>query len=307
VSARLPRVRERAGAVLFVWALQLLAAALIAAPVAGAFAGTGVAAHPHGDRVLFEPGGVLLIESLRLGAGALLGALRASLLELVVLAVAGIVPLAALLLALATRERLRIGAWLGAAVAHFPAFVLIGGASWLVRAVLVVLSLLAWGALDDGLGSALGERGADLAGLGGLLFAAILLAAVGITADLARAASVRERARALPAIAAGLRSFVSRPLAAAVSWLIPAVWSVAIVAAAALAVGALRLELSGSWRVAAALFAHQAAVLALVALRALWLSKALELVASATPSRLWSDDRSAGSDAPGDPSPDHDA
>jgi hypothetical protein len=274
----LPRVRERWGAILFVWSFQLLASVLIAAPVVGAIASSGVTAHPRGDRVLFEPGGMLLVETVRIAAGALIAALQASLLELAVFAVVASVPLAALVLALASRERLRAGPWLGAAIAHFPAFVLIGGVGWLARAVVVVLALLIAGGIGTGLTAALGERGGDLALLGGALLVAMLLAAVGIAADLARAAAVRSSSRGLPALASGLRSLLARPLAAAVGWLIPAVWSIAIVAAAALAVALLRVDLAGGWRVAVALIAHQLGVLALVALRALWFKTALELV-----------------------------
>jgi hypothetical protein len=278
VNARLPRLRERWGALLFVWLFQLGAAVLIAAPIVGVIAGTGVTAHPRGDRVLFEPGGVLLVETLRRGAGPLLGALRASGIELLVLGVVGSVPLAALLLALASRDRLRLESWLGGAIAHFPGFLLIGGAGWIARAVIVLLALLLSGGLGPGLESALGERGGDLALLVGAMFVVVLLTAVGIAADLARAAAVRTQGHALPSMLSGLRALASRPLAAAVSWLTPAVWSVAVVAVAALAVGALRVELAGSWRFVVALLAHQLAVLALLALRAAWLKSALELV-----------------------------
>ncbi len=280
MNASLRRVRQRWGVLLFVWVAQLLSAVLVASPVVGAIAGTGVAAHPRGDAVLFEPGGVLLIETLRVGMRALTGALGATAIDFALVFLVGLVPLVALLVALESSERLSIGPWLGGAISHFPAFVLIGGASLLARAILLVLLGFVLGALGDALSPSFDARRADLVLLSAAGLSAALLAGVGICADLARAAAVRERIGALRALRAGLRSLFARPGAAALGWLIPAVWSVFVLAAAALLVGTLHVELAGSWRVALVLVIHQLAVFVLLALRALWLSQALELVGS---------------------------
>lgn len=270
-------VRRRWGVVILVWAWQLVAALFVAAPIASAFGGTGVAAHPHGDAVLFEPGALLLVEALRVGAEALVSAFGSSIALLAIASALGLIPVALLLVALASSERLQLSSWLGRAIAQVPAFALISGATLLARAVLLVALLIAWGAVDDALDSALSERGADLVLAVGALAGALAWTALGITRDLARASAVRRGRGALAALRAGVAAFSARPLATLLGWLLPASWSVAVLAAAALTVGALHVERPGAWRVVLALAVHQLAVLLLVALRAAWLGRALEL------------------------------
>ena len=260
-------------AILLVWLCQLTGAVLVAAPLASALVGTGV-----DDRHLFEPGGLLLVEAIRVGAGSLVAALRASSVSLAIVTTFGLVPLAALLVALAAGEALPAREWLGRALSHFPAFVLLGGATLLGRVLVLVVALLLWGSLTDPLHGVLSERNADLVLLGGALLAAAALAMLGLLHDLSRAAVVLRARGALAALRAGAGALSRRPLAAFVGWLIPASWSVAVVAGAAIVVGLVRVEAPGSWRVLVALVVHQAAAVALVFLRALWLGRALSLV-----------------------------
>jgi hypothetical protein len=261
-----------------VWAWQLAAALLLAAPVVAAVAGTGIQRQPQGDAVLLEPGGLMLVEMLRLGADSLIAALTSSLLAYLVLGIVGLVPLAALMLALAHDGKLRVPAWLGAAIAHFPSFLLIGAVLWLGRALLALACAALYAALEKSLHGAIDERRGDLLLAGGATIAAVLFFALGVAADLARAARVRYGTHALGSLRAGLSTLARRPLAAAVGWLIPASWSLAVLGLAALVVGRLALDEPGTGRVLSAFVVHQLAAFVLVALKALWLRRALELV-----------------------------
>jgi hypothetical protein len=276
--SELRRLRDRPGALLFVWAFQLAGAMLAAGPIVGALSRTGIADHPAGDAILFEPGGLLLVEALRLGGPALLGALGASGFSLLLLHAAALVPLAALLVALATPGKLNTPLWLGRAAAHFPAFLLLAGVTWLARALLLVASLFLLAPIGGWLDSAVNERNADLALLAGVLVVFILLILLGIAQDLGRAAVVRHGSRALGSLVTGLAALRRRPLAALAGWLTPASWSVALIAGAAIVTGWLAVDQPGSWRVLAVLVVHQAALLGLLLLRALWLRTALGLV-----------------------------
>jgi hypothetical protein len=280
MSAALRRVGQRWGAIALAWSFQLLVALVLAAPVVAALSGTGIADHPRSDAVLFEAGGLYLMEALRLGAGALLSTLQVSLLSFAVLGMLGLFPLAALLSALLYDGKLRVASWLGAAIAHVPSFVLIGGLTWLGRAALALFFVLVYSLLEGPVSSAFNERNADLVLISGALVCTIAFAALGVAADLARAARVRFGLRALGAFRAGLGAFGQRPLAAAVGWLIPASWSVALVALAAILVGLLAVDQPGSWRVLGAFVVHQLTAIGLIALRALWLHRSLELVGS---------------------------
>lgn len=280
MSPALRRVGQRWGAIALSWSFQLLLALLLAAPLVAALSGTGIANHPRGDAVLFEPGGLYLIEALRLGAGAALSALQVSFVSFVVLGMLGLFPLAALLSALRSDGKLRVASWLGEAIAHVPSFVLIGGVTWLGRAALALFFVLVYSLLEGPVGAAFNERNADLVLISGALVCAIAFAALGIAADLARAARVRFGLRALGAFRTGLGTFGQRPFAAVVGWLIPASWSVALIALAAILVGLLAVDQPESWRVLGAFVVHQLTAIGLIALRALWLHRSLELVGS---------------------------
>jgi hypothetical protein len=167
---------------------------------------------------------------------------------------------------------------LSAAVGHFPSFFLIGALAWLVRAVLALLFAALSAGVEQRLATALHERTADLWLAAGVLLAAICFVFVGIAADLARAARVRFGVPAIASVRTGLRCLVRHPFAALLDWSIAASWSVALVALAALLVGSLALEHGAPSRAAAAFAVHQLAVLGLVALRALWVRGALEIV-----------------------------
>lgn len=271
-------VRRRWGAILVVWLWQLGVGLVLAAPIATAIASTGIGRHPLGDAVLFEPGGLYLVEMVRLGSGALIAAFESALVLYLALGLASLVPIALLFVALARPEKLAPARWLADALAHFPSFFLIGALAWLARALLVLLYAAVYAGVERRIATALHERTADLWLGAGVLVAALSFLSVGIAADLGRAARVRFGTPALASVRTGLRCLLRRPLAAGVAWSIAASWSVATVALAAVLVGLLALEHGSAFRALAAFGVHQLAVIALIGLRALWLRAALELV-----------------------------
>ncbi|MCC6555359.1 MAG: hypothetical protein IT372_20555, partial [Polyangiaceae bacterium] len=94
-----PAAWRRPGAVALYFAYRAVAALLIAAPVT-ALVGEAVGAYPAGDAVLFEPGALMLLEIARLAriaAPALAAQIGAGAL---IAAALGLIPLAALLVAL---------------------------------------------------------------------------------------------------------------------------------------------------------------------------------------------------------------
>ena len=272
------RARTRPGAISLVWALRLLLGFLIALPIARLVGASPIADFARGDALLFDGGGLFLVELFRSHADTLRGAAQSMTVILVVASIASLVTHALLLVALAHRERLRIGEWGGRALEHFPAFVLMGGLVWLAQGLIALVVGSLGAALGKSLSERISERGADLAALSVFAFGALLMLLVGLAHDLGRAAAVRKRVGGWQGLGDGFRTFARRPFAALISWAVPAFWTVAVLAAAAIVVERLSVEREGSLRVVAAFIIHQLAVLALVALRATWLGRALVLV-----------------------------
>jgi hypothetical protein len=277
------RARRRPGALILLWAWRYFAAWLIATPIVDAIAATGIGRHPRGDAPLFEPGGLYLFEVARLLLNALSAVAETTVMLLMVAGFAGLVPLAALLVALSHEGRLRFLPWATRAIAHFPAFALLCGATWLAQGAILVVAALIFSGVRAALGPRVEERTADLSALaagGAVLLSAILLS---VLHDLARAAVVRRELRAGAALALGVRVAKHRAGKTAIAWLGPAVLSLLSVVVAALLVDRLAVDRGGSGRVTSAWIVHQLAALALVALRAAWLSAALRLVDAAGP------------------------
>jgi hypothetical protein len=276
------RVWRRPGALLLFWAWRWLAAWWLATPIVDAVAATGLGRHPRGDAALFEAGGLHLFEVVRLTLGALPAVAETSVALLLIAGFAGLVPLAALLVALAHDGRLRFLPWASKALEHFPAFALLTGATWLVQGAVLVLSVLVFSGVRAALSPRVDERTADLSALfagGAVLVGAAL---VSVLHDLARAAVVRREIRAGSALRLGLRTLRNRPGRTALAWLVPALLSLLAVTVAAVVTGRLAVERGGSGAVTSAWWVHQLAVFALVALRAAWLVRALRLVDGAS-------------------------
>lgn len=310
------RARRRPGGVFAFWGLRLLAAWLLAAPVASALGGTGMARFPNGDALLFAPGGTYLVAALMRGLGPLAAALQDTVWFALILGYLSLVPLAGLMYALCHGGRLRPGDVARSALEQFAPFTLLAGLTLVVQAAVVLLGILLLSVLRQSIHSSLDPRDTDLWLLGAAGLVLLVVLAVGIVQDLARSALVRHRQGVRSALVVALQIARKRPLQVLLGWAVPAICSVAAVALGALAVGALHVERAGSARVIGALGLHQLVALALVAMKATWLAAALRLagepVAVArrpTPQR-WrpaSGGTPADSDAPDGPSPDPDA
>lgn len=270
-------LRRRPLVIAGVAAARIFMAFLLAWPLASLISESGVGLRVEGDRALFEGGGYLLLELLRLQGSALAGAVRGLLpvfgLGLALTAVGN----AVLLVALNTSGRLRRSDWLTRVLARVPGIIVLGAATALAQLLLIVAGVLLGAAVPERLASPVtttlqqGAVWAVVLALGG---------AVGGFADVARAALVRYDSGLGEGLGRGLACLRHRPLRACFGWL-----PYAALLLLAILLGARLTELfdvsrAGAWRVAAVFAVHQALVLSAVVARAAWFAKALRLVAT---------------------------
>ncbi|WP_437727278.1 hypothetical protein [Sorangium sp. So ce861] len=279
-AARRPAAHERLGAVALYFGYRALASLVVAAPLS-VLAAQVVGDHPRGDAILFDPGGLMLSELVRLGAPAA-GALAAQLGAGALLAAAlGLVPLAVLLAALSQAGPLSAQAVVGRAARALGPLALLWGVALAAQVTAAALVLLPGTSLCAALFSV--PRSRDLAAAAVAAVALAHVAAIGLLHDLARAALVAEQRGFYTAVARGLDALRAAPLAAA--W---ACASRGALAAVAMAGGAWGVHLAGAGtgpRVAAAFAAQLAALAAAAYLRASWLAAALRLVDRAAPAQ----------------------
>jgi hypothetical protein len=170
---------------------RALAGAALALPVSFAVAGI-VGHHPRGDAVLFEPGAAWLIETLRLSAPTL-GAYAPYAGLLLVLVVFGwLIPLAALIASLGSRDsEATLGALLGVAAARFGPLAMLLGLTLMLQAALAALSAVIGGAV---VGAVQSTVTADYLRLLGPGLALCTLWLLGVVQDLIRVPMVQLRA-----------------------------------------------------------------------------------------------------------------
>ncbi|MEI9950884.1 MAG: hypothetical protein WDO74_18390 [Pseudomonadota bacterium] len=281
---QLIRLSTAAAASMLLWISRTLLGLLVSYPILLAIRASSMASGPEGDAVLFQPGSLLLLELLRLGAPWLASATRLALFLAGLSAILELIPLAMALdmLWLPGRPLLERVA---RALRLFPRFLALGAIALLAQAALLLAASLLTLALKPALSSA-DERLQNLAPIA--LFGLGLLACTwfGCVLDIARATLVRrglhdsqdvhERG-ARSALAHALLCLRERPF----SVLIGAYPSVAGSALGYLSAAWLltRLDLAGpsSVPIALAFGAHQLAVLFAIAWRVRWLGTALEL------------------------------
>ena len=273
------RVWHRPGAVAWWWALRLLAAWLLAAPVADILSAP-TASLPRGDAVLFEPGGAYLLECLRHTQAQLAAGTRRTLWALLLLGTMNLIPLSAVLVALSHRGRLRPNEWSQLTARHVPAFLMLAGLTLFAQAVVLLGMTLVATTTRETLHHALGPRNADLTAIAAAAAGVALAAGLGVLQDLARAAAVRHEVGGRAALSIALDTVRQRPGRALVDWLTPAVYTLPVVTGAAVVTSWLRVDRDGSWRVALVFLVHQVAAFGLVALRSWWLARALVLVSA---------------------------
>ena len=273
------RARTRPVAVLGMWAWETVLALLAAWPAATLARGA-YGRYPSGDAALWDPGALPLLGLLtretnggRMAGGAVVGVLLLA-------AVAGLVPLAALLATLAytTAEGDRIGAAraIGRGVGAFRPFVrmlllvLLGAGMVALAAVLLGEGVQGW--TRGWLGEARSQQAALVAG--GLV--ALPLLALWVVQDLGRAAVIRQEIEAMHGLTVGTRTLVQAPLALGWAWGWRALLSLGLLLAGGALAGGLGGR--GGWALLVLLGVHQSVVLGRVALRASWLARALRAV-----------------------------
>ncbi len=271
------RASARPFVVLGIAALRLGCGLCLALPLTALLAESGVGQTARGDRVLFESGGYLLLEVLRIKGPDLAAAARG----LIPLALLGLLLSAAcnaaLLLALNLRGRLELRAWLSRALAGVPAFVVVGVASGLVQLVCALLGAL----LVDSIPETMTRPAATTAlQLALWLLLSLVIGAIGSFSDVLRAALVRHDAGIAHALKHATRCARRAPLRTCLGFLPYALAFLLALWGASELTSLLDVSASGAGRVALVFALHQAVIILSVALRAAWYARALRLAAS---------------------------
>jgi hypothetical protein len=285
--------RRRPRALGMVWVCEALWAIVVAAPLSS-FARHAFQNHPDGDALIFEPGARHLMAWLDLFGehGATGNVVRITLLLLLLGAVLAQLPLAFLLAALATGEgedgkQPRIGESLRASAGSILA---LGGVLVLVTLIegfFLVIGGVAAGAASHAVAKHGTDAGAFWTLVGVFALFSIIAAWVGIAADLARAAIVRDvaitddrPAGPLTLLALGIRRTARvgfRGHRRAIAEWAPR----AAIGLALFALGAIASEVlggRGGLALAALTVLHQVVIFGRVAVRASWLARALRIV-----------------------------
>jgi hypothetical protein len=270
------RARLHPWALVGVWAWES-AIALAASWPAASLVQAAYGGHARGDGPLWDAGGHVLLDLMWHEAPALSAITRAAALSLAFALVAGLVPLASMMTALAYETRHARHAGLARSIAA-------GIRTFAPFAALLVLFGLAEGiAVGAGMGASTLVEGLAHVRLGegpallteGCVAVPFLLGVsiVGVMHDLARAAVVRTGVGALRGAVIGARTFG----AAGLSWWWAWAWrqaaGLAVLAAGAAAAG--RLGGRGGMALLGLALVHQLGVFLRVALRASWLARAL--------------------------------
>lgn len=270
VAAMRPWARVRAAATtLFAAHVARTALAVLIAEPLYARVARAVSQHPEGERALYEPGGVWLIEAVADAAPALTAWLRGAGLVLILAVAIGPLLERATLEALARPTRLPVA--VAAASRGYFATVAVG----LLVAPLALVGVLLIAVVPAGVAVALSgspdERLRDAATIGGLVPGLLVLAVWGAAHDLSRAALVRDGDHPLRALRRGLAAVGRGGLARYLLWLLGA-------CLAAVAAHALPAALDGPTASAPALVlvVGQAVALLPPLVRARWLASAID-------------------------------
>ncbi len=276
------RARRRPFVVLGVAVGRIVGGLCLAMPLASLLAESGIGLRAEGDRALFEGGGYLLLEVLRLHGPALIAVARGLLPVFVLGLLFTALSNAALLVALNTREELRSLGWLTRAAARLPALCILGLGTAITQGLVLLFAAMAAGSVPEALERA--QRATLLQGL--LWLAALALAgAIGGVSDVTKAALIRHDCSLPAALAHSWQGLSSRPIFSTFGWLPYGALFVAAAAAAAALAEALDVSRPGTWRVLSVLVAHQAVIVLSVALRAAWFAHALRRVCAADTTR----------------------
>lgn len=273
------RARARPRAVIGVWAWETVLSLMGSLP-AVALVRSAYGRHPRGDAPLWDAGALPLLGLLSREANGVHAATTTAAVALLLAAVLGLVPLAALMVSISTATR--DGRAIGGALTAQGAFrvlrplgvllLVVGLGQGLVVGCAFLLGAGVQSWAHRSLGEALAQQLALAVG------AAVLLGALalGVAQDLAGAAVVRFQLGAMRALTVAARALRQAPFAVSWSW----GWRALASAAPIVAVAWLADRIGGRGGVALVVLAalHQGVILARVALRASWLAKAIRTV-----------------------------
>lgn len=268
-----PLARRRLGVTALVYATRALCALLIAWPFASLF-GRALGAFPRGDLLLFEPGGLYLIESVRRTREAFAPISTGAVLLLVTYTFVGLLPLAALLGSLSVKGRLSARDLGSLAFRPVGTFALLLGGFSVLQGILLGLLVALGGVVAKRASSALPTS--DRINVVFVLFALLVVAAVGVLHDLARASAVRGDLGFRASLRVAVSTLRGAPFA--VFWGFAWRGGLGLLLLAAGVVFGSRLGVEPAWRLFLGFLVHQGAVFGALCLRASWLAKALREV-----------------------------
>lgn len=280
VEPRLMGLSTSAAAGVLLWISRTVLALFASYPLLLAVRASQMTAGPEGDAVLFQPGSLLLLELLRVGASWLASAAELSLMLLGVAAILQLIPLAVALdmLAAPNRPLLERGA---RALRLFPRFLALGVIALLAQAALLLATSLLGAALKPMLASA-DERLRSIAPIAVMALGLVACGWFGGALDIARATLVRrslEGGGARASLAQAVDCLRQRPLRVLLG-VYPSIAGSALAVLAATWFLARFVPTQTSGRALALGFAaHQLAILFAIAWRVRWLGTALELSA----------------------------
>lgn len=254
-------------------------AALIALPLASALVSPGVSALPAGDAALFAPGGLYLVETLRLALPALTSALPVAGWLLALASVLGALPVGALLFAAHHPEE-GVLRCMQRALGHLPRLLLLGGIGLLGQALILVFATVGAGGLRSALTAGSGAPVGDFAALAVVLLGIGSAAVMGLWCDLARASSIAHPLGVAQCWQHALRCARTRPATVLIAYCAPVSLVLAAGIAVGFAVGALSIEQGAAWRWQLALVLHQGVMFASCLGEGFWQRWAAEIASN---------------------------
>jgi hypothetical protein len=273
-----PAAYRRPGLVALLYGYRALAGLLLALPAAAAVGGV-TSSYPRAQAELFDVGGVMLIESVRLArrAAPAVGAAGAT---VTMLATAlGLIPLAVVIAGLGRRGRLGVGSLAARTSAHAGTLALLFGLGLLAQAVAAAIVVALGSKLLDGLKPVPPTE--DLAFVAVFTIALGVAALIGVVRDLAYVAAVHRERGFYMACVDALRGLGRAPARALGGYAWRASLGLAALALAAWAAPSLTNASRGA--IAAGILLHQAALLGAAFARVSWLAAAIRIVTPPTP------------------------
>jgi hypothetical protein len=273
-----PHAHRRPGLVALVYGYRALASLVIALPAAVAF-GAPTAGWPRGQGQLFDTGGVMLIESLRLSRRAWAPVTWSAGAVATVALLAGVLPLGALLAGLDRRGRLSATFLAGRAWAYAGTLALVFGLGVLAQGAVVWILMELGGKLVGAF--KLAPPASDVAYVALVAVAVGFALVLGVLRDLVSVAAVRGELRFYQAASRGLRCARKAGGRALLAW----AWRGLLGLAGLLAGAALAsfLPTAPVLAIVAGGALHQAAIAGTTFAHASWLAAAMRLFDATAP------------------------